>query len=70
MNFDAFTARIQGSQSPLILLEGRRSIPETAARSARRVVALQAALNLSRVAHSSHSPHYALPSPKNARLTW
>jgi hypothetical protein len=39
MHFDAFTALVQDSENPLILLEGRRSIPETAARSARRVAA-------------------------------
>ena len=42
MHFDAFTALVNDSASPLILLEGRRSIPAPAARSARRVAAMLA----------------------------
>jgi hypothetical protein len=42
MHFDDFAALVLNTSDPLILVEGRRSIPEPAARSARRVAALLA----------------------------
>jgi hypothetical protein len=42
MHFDDFAALVLNTSDPLILVEGRRSIPETSARSARRVAALLA----------------------------
>lgn len=42
MHFDDFAALILSASDPLILVEGRRSIPETSARRARSVAALLA----------------------------
>ena len=42
MTFDDFTALISRSSDPVILIEGRRSIPETSARDARRLSTLLA----------------------------
>jgi hypothetical protein len=42
MHFDDFTALISNAADPVILVEGRRSIPETSAQSARRVASLLA----------------------------
>jgi hypothetical protein len=42
MNFNDFTALVSGAADPVILIEGRRSIPECSAESARQVAALLA----------------------------
>jgi hypothetical protein len=42
MHFDDFAALILSASDHLILVEGRRSIPETSARRARSVAALLA----------------------------
>ncbi len=42
MHFDDFAALVLSTSEPVILVEGRRSIPETSARSARRVAAMLA----------------------------
>ena len=42
MHFDDFAALLSTASDPVILIEGRRSIPETSARSAQRVASLLA----------------------------
>ena len=42
MNFEDFAALVSNATDPVILVEGRRSIPETSARSARRIASLLA----------------------------
>jgi len=42
MHFDDFAALLSTASDPVILIEGRRSIPETCARSAQRVASLLA----------------------------
>ena len=42
MNFEDFTALVSNATDPVILVEGRRSIPEPSARSARRIASLLA----------------------------
>ncbi len=37
MHFDEFSALISNASAPVILMEGRRSLPETSARRARRI---------------------------------
>jgi hypothetical protein len=37
MNFENFAALVSNATDPVILVEGRRTIPEASARSARRV---------------------------------